>query len=234
MECLNIKTPYYVFDIGAVREKVQWVRQCLGNQIQLCFSVKANSWIIPYIIQSFDYFEVCSIGELFKCREYNIPESKIIWGGILKTPEDIHYAARLNLKYVSIESMIQLEHLQNEKLRIGGARDVLLRVTSGNQFGLEEIDILDIVKQKNKWPNLNFSGIHYYSGTQKGRSDVIREELLYLEQLNKTLGLQKLEYGPGIMIPYYASDDPQKGKIILKEISSEIKRISQIFDVGRC
>lgn len=232
MESLNIRTPYYVFDVASIREKIQWIRKCLGNQIQLCFSVKANPWIVPYIIENIDYFEVCSIGELLKCQEYNVPEAKIIWGGILKTREDINYAAKLNLKYISIESISQLENLQYEKRHTGGTQNVLLRVTSGNQFGLEEMHIRDILNQQKDWPNLNFSGIHFYSGTQKGRSDIIIKELLYLENLNKTLGFQKLEYGPGIMVPYYASDDSQKDKVILKEISGEIKRISQMFDVG--
>lgn len=232
MEDLNLKTPYYIFDITAVKDKAQWIRKQLGERIQLCFSVKANPWIIPYIIDDFDYLEVCSIGELVKCLEYNIPEQKIIWGGVVKTKEDIEYVSGLNLKFVSVESIIQLQNLQHEKQRIGGKQDILLRVTSGNQFGLDEVQISDILRQKKSWSNLNFFGIHYYSGTQKPRSDIIIKELGYLEELNKRLGLKKLEYGPGIMVPYYTSEEPLKDEILLEEISGKIRQVSRMYDVG--
>lgn len=48
--------------------------------------------------------------------------------------------------------------------------DVLLRVTSGNQFGLDEEDIKDIVKNREKYPELNIRGVQCYTGTQKKSS----------------------------------------------------------------
>lgn len=232
MEKLSVQTPFYVFDMTLLRKRMQWIRSCLNPQIQLCYSVKANPWIVPYIKDDVDYFEVCSMGELLKCQEQGVPEQKIVFGGVAKTEEEIKYVSKLSLKYVSIESISQLEYLQSWKQKNGGIQDVLLRLSSGNQFGLEEKQIENLSKQKANWPNLNFMGLHYYSGTQKKKSSVIISELYKLEQLTTKLGYKKLEYGPGVMVSYFTSEDSLEERMIFEELSKVIGQMWRKFDIG--
>ena len=44
---------------------------------------------------------------------------------------------------------------------------VLLRLTSGNQFGMDEEDILASIRNRDSYPHLDLAGLQYYSGTQK-------------------------------------------------------------------
>ena len=64
---------------------------------------------------------------------------------------------------------------------------VLLRVTSGNQFGLDEEDIKDIVKNREKYPELNIRGVQCYTGTQKKKFDIIKSEIEWLDGLCDSL-----------------------------------------------
>ena len=79
--------------------------------------------------------------------------------------------------------------------------DVLLRVTSGNQFGLDEEDIKDIVKNREKYPELNIRGVQCYTGTQKKKFDIIKSEIEWLDGLCDSLyadygfKAEELEYG---------------------------------------
>ena len=51
----------------------------------------------------------------------------------------------------------------------------LLRLTSGNQFGMSSEDVLDVLGRRSEYPNLEFIGIHYYSGTQKKEKQVKKD-----------------------------------------------------------
>lgn len=46
----------------------------------------------------------------------------------------------------------------------------LIRVTSGNQFGIDEEEVFDIVSKKDYYPHVRIKGIQCYSGTQKRSS----------------------------------------------------------------
>ena len=46
-------------------------------------------------------------------------------------------------------------------------QNVLIRLSSGNQFGMSENDVLDALKILKQLKNVNFRGVHYFSGTQK-------------------------------------------------------------------
>ena len=85
---------------------------------------------------------------------------------------------------------------------------MLLRVTSGNQFGLDEEDIKDIVKNREQYPELNIRGVQCYTGTQKKKFDIIKSEIEWLDGLCDSLyadygfKAEELEYGPGLPVPH--------------------------------
>lgn len=90
----------------------------------------------------------------------------------------------------------------------------------------------ELLGKRNCYPNINFAGIHYYSDTQKRDSAPIKKELHYLDYLNRIWHLPKLEYGPGIMVSYFESQDSQTGENILCEVANDIKEISQFQNMG--
>ena len=47
-------TPTYVFDVGAFQRRIRKVRDILGEHISLCYSVKANPFLIPAAAETAD------------------------------------------------------------------------------------------------------------------------------------------------------------------------------------
>ena len=144
----NYNTPAYVFDINKAKERVQYLRDKLPQNILLCYAIKANTFIVKELEQIIDRFEVCSPGEYEICKKKNINPEKILISGVYKTPEVIKQMIfeDKDIGCYSIESMEQFELLK--KLSKNDKIKVMIRITSGNQFGINEIEAEEIIKNR--------------------------------------------------------------------------------------
>ena len=165
----NYETPIYVFDIDKLKQRISFLRENLTKRLELCYAIKANTFIVKEINDDVERFEVCSPGEYSICEESNITPEKIVISGVYKTPSVIDYMITSNQKIgrYTVESIEQLNLLDELSKKHNVKLNVLLRLTSGNQFGINEEDIEDIISKKDLYTNLYFEGIQYFSGTQK-------------------------------------------------------------------
>ncbi len=62
-------TPTYVFDTDILQNRAKEIRNLWGDKINLCYSIKANPFLIPAMLEVVDQLEVCSPGELLICEE---------------------------------------------------------------------------------------------------------------------------------------------------------------------
>ena len=85
----NYHAPAYIFDIEKIKNRIAYLKEHLPKKIELCYAIKANTFIIEDIQENVERFEVCSPGEYEICKKKNIPEEKIVISGIYKTPEFI-------------------------------------------------------------------------------------------------------------------------------------------------
>ena len=81
---------------------------------------------------------------------------------------------------------------------------VLLRLTSGNQFGLDK-DVLKEILIRCRSSRLHVLGIQYFSGTQKHSQKRVLKELDLLEEffgseLKEMICTGIIEYGPGSLL----------------------------------
>ena len=87
---------------------------------------------------------------------------------------------------------------------------VLLRLTSGNQFGMDEQTILKIIENRNK-SALDIIGIQYYSGTQKREEKIIKEVEYLNDFIKKTekngFNFSRIEYGAGLKVGYFQNEN---------------------------
>ena len=66
----------------------------------------------------------------------------------------------------------------------GEKAEVILRLNSGSQFGMSKEDLLTILQcRESKYTSLNFTGIHYFVGTQRKRAKRKIKELQMLLEL---------------------------------------------------
>lgn len=240
----NFETPIYVFDIDILKDRIKFLKNHLTNRIELCYAIKANTFIVKEINEDVDRFEVCSPGEYSICEEAKITPEKIVISGVYKTPSVIDYMMSTckQIGRYTVESIEQLNLLDELSKKHGLKIDVLLRLTSSNQFGINEEDIEEIIKNKEKYVNLNFIGIQYFSGTQKRTNKRLQKEIDYIDdfllKLENEFGYipSELEFGTGFPVHYFEGEEFNEEEF-LKEFSNGIDNMRYqgkiVIELGR-
>lgn len=213
-------TPSYVFDIDVFQNRIQTIQEVLGPQIQLCYAMKANPFLIQAAVDKDVRLEVCSPGEFAICDRNQIPAEQLVLSGVYKEQEEIE---KILEKYGAagihtIESEHQFEMLASAAEKRGLKLCVLLRLTSGNQFGLDEEVLKTIVKNRADYPGVQILGVQYYSGTQKKKAEILTREIVRLDrfllELKELYGYEakELEYGPGLYVPYFVTEGDENNE----------------------
>ena len=60
-------TPSFVFDTAALSARMREIKAIVGDIVHLCYSIKANPFLIPAMRELVETLEVCSPGELEIC-----------------------------------------------------------------------------------------------------------------------------------------------------------------------
>ncbi len=246
------QTPYYVFDTDEFAKRAAMIRAALdckgGRRIPLCFSIKANPFLLHRLPAGLDHVEVCSPGELEICIALGVKPESIIYSGVMKEKCDIEravsYGAGIltceSIRHAALISEVMLECIQEGAHEAEFAETkahVILRLTSGNQFGMSLEDIEYIISHPDEFKGIAVMGIHYYSGTQKSLRKINKD----LEKIKSALtGLkekygfepQLVEYGPGLCVEYFEEDWQEKEKQSLDEAAEVLREFAVEYPLG--
>ena len=236
-------TPCFVFDEEALAQRMREIRQIVGNSVQLCYSIKANPFLLPAMRELTQLLEVCSPGELTICEDLHVTPDAILFSGVNKTAADIAHAMDAGVTRFTAESPLHIELLNDAAVARGRVYPVLLRLTAGSQFGMDESDLTDAIAHRDRYPGLHFEGIHYFAGTQRKKLSEQRAELTMLGELFDRLKTdygftaEKLEYGPGLYFPYFTHEDASDTLAPLRELAPDLaamaQRVELTVEMGR-
>lgn len=232
-------TPCYVFDLEALKERVKQIRAITENRYQLCYSIKANPFLVPTMVGLVDKLEVCSPGELSICKSLHVPSNMIIYSGVNKEEKDVHEAIEYNCGVLTAESKKHVRLISEEAKNQNKTVSVLLRLSAGSQFGMSKEDLLEVLDAK--YSNIDIVGIHYFVGTQRKKIEKQIKELEMLKELfdeiknEHHIALKRLEYGPGLSVSLFENEDDSDTLKPLKEIHEELCSFSHevTIEMGR-
>lgn len=233
----QVATPGYVFDTDLFARRVRLVKEAFGEKTGLCFSIKANPFLLPYLPEEFEKIEVCSPGELTICEKTGMDMKKIIFSGVNKTKADVVRAMEDGVGVFTAESHLHLRFIQDCAAERNLVVPVLIRLTAGSQFGMDKADVLRIIDTRNEYPNIEIVGIHFFSGTQKKKAPVIEKELdklmAFWEEVEREHGfaLWRLEYGTGLAVDYFTSDAEELELSRLEAVSGKIREVAEKVDL---
>lgn len=216
-------TPFYLFDMDKLRDQMDKVRQYFGGY-NLCYCIKANPFVIPFVIPYVSLLEVCSPGEFALCRYYSVTPEKIFYTGVYKNPDDVKVALKYGVRLFSCESIGQFEMIEKEAQCIEEKVNVYLRYGKCSQFGLEEKEILMIIKNRSKY-RVCIKGIHYFEKSQKRNVYKVKEELSEIERLCSIVRVKygfeilNIEYGLGLDVDYFSVNPEEAMNELLLEVS---------------
>lgn len=246
------QTPYYVFDTDEFAKRAAMIRAALdckgGRRIPLCFSIKANPFLLHRLPEGLDHVEVCSPGELEICIALGVKPESIIYSGVMKEKCDIEravsYGAGIltceSIRHAALISEVMLECIPEGAHEAGFVEtkaQVILRLTSGNQFGMSLDDIEYILSHPDEFKGISVMGLHYYSGTQKSLRKINKD----LEKIKSALTMLKdkysfepqlVEYGPGLCVEYFEDDWQEKEKQSLDEAADVLRKFAEEYPLG--
>lgn len=226
-------TPTYVFDEEAFRARIRTVREAFGPDVALCYSIKANPFLVPAAREEGMLLEVCSPGELAICEHEGIEASRIVYSGVCKQEDDVREALRYGVGVFTAESPLQLELVNREALAAGRRVPVLLRLSGKSQFGMIKADLMTLVAKRDAFAGVELVGIHYFVGTQRRKLKRQRAELTMLlklaDELEDTYGWRpaRLEYGPGLGFPYFTDEDFSDTLAPAFELAGDLREVAQ-------
>ena len=139
--------PLYLFDGETLNRRVEHLRKSLPSSVRLCYAVKANPFLAGELSGLVERLEICSPGELRICQRLGLPREKFVISGVYKEPG---LMAQLIAQQgpsclYTVESMAQFALLRQEAVAARKRIPLLLRLTSGNQFGITSQEIEGIL-----------------------------------------------------------------------------------------
>ena len=226
-------SPAYVFSATAFAARAGMVKEAFGEDTDICYSIKANPFLLAVLPEVFAKIEVCSPGELEICRALQIDPAKIIFSGVNKSLDEVRTAMDYGVRILTAESHDHIRYISEAASERGVTAEVLVRLSCESQFGMDKADVFEVIKDRDSLAGIDIKGLHYFTGTQKTRPKEIIKEIArlnkVLDQLETELNYkaERIEYGTGLAVDYFAADADEKEKARLEEISECIRELAQ-------
>lgn len=233
-------TPTYVFDSNTILKRIDYLKSKLDG-LNLIYAVKANTFIAKEIEEVIDGYEICSPGEFAICHNLEINPQKMVISGVYKEEAVIENMMSNNdIGKYTVESLNQWNLLNKISKKLNKKINVLIRLTSGNQFGVCEQELKDIIKNNDN-DLITIVGIEYFSGTQKHSLKRITKEIEMLHNLvleienDLHFEIKEIEYGPGFPIFYFQDEefDEEEFLIEFRNIMKTIDYKKVSLELGR-
>lgn len=234
-------TPTFVYNTTTLNKRISYLKRKLPSEVNLVYAVKANTFIVKELADNVERFEICSKGEFDICNKLGIDHKKMVISGVNK---DYNSIDEMLSKYddigkYTIESVNQYKLLKEMCEKYNRTIHILIRITSGNQFGVTEDEAIGILKDK--CPSLIVDGLEYFSGTQKHSIKKVNKEVDYLVELTnkieEELGyeLKEVEYGPGFPVFYFQDEEFNEDEFLdsVKEALTKLSHKEVSLELGR-
>ena len=253
-------TPLFVYSRAAMRSALaSYERALQGRRHLVCYAMKANSTLA--VLQTFAQagcgFDIVSGGELARVLAAGGDPAKVLFSGVGKTRGEMRQALQAGVRCFNVESVGELDRLNEVALSLGQQAPVSLRVNpdvdagthpyistglKGNKFGIAHDEALAAYRHAASLPGLRVVGIDCHIGSQ------ITQLEPYLDAMDRLLDLVEAVEAAGIPINHvdvggglgitYLDEQPPDAAVLVGEL---IKRLDarghghreMLFEPGR-
>ena len=105
-------TPSFVFDTVMLESRMREIKQIVGENVHLCYSIKANPFLLPAMARLTEKLEVCSPGEMQICMDTKVAPETVLVSGVNKTLPDILDAIDYGVRDFTAESPLHVRLLE--------------------------------------------------------------------------------------------------------------------------
>ncbi|MDX2320662.1 MAG: diaminopimelate decarboxylase [Moritella sp.] len=250
-------TPTYVYSRATIERHWHAFNDAAGEHPHLvCYAVKANSNIavLNVMARLGSGFDIVSAGELLRVIAAGGDPSKIVFSGVGKTVAEINLALDHHIHCFNVESMPELERINDVAVNRGVQAPVSIRVNPNidagthpyistglkeNKFGID-IDLAEGVYQAaSKMPGIKLKGVDCHIGSQLTELspflEAVDKLLVLIDKLSSQgIILAHLDVGGGLGVPYEGETPPLPAEYAqaLKDKLAG-RKLALIFEPGR-
>jgi diaminopimelate decarboxylase len=251
-------TPTYVYSRATIeRHYKAFAEAAPSRDLLVCYAVKANSNIalLNLLARLGSGFDIVSEGELRRVLQAGGDAKKVVFSGVGKSVTEIEFALQTGIKCFNVESIPELERIQQVASRLNIIAPISIRVNpdidakthpyistglKANKFGIDINDALAMYQQADAASHLKVCGVDCHIGSQ------LTETQPFLDALDKLLALidklaavgiylSHIDIGGGLGVPYDGETPPHPAEYAAKVVEklAAYPQLSVIFEPGR-
>ena len=250
-------TPTYVYSRAHIEAQYRSYADALqGVEHLVCFAVKANSNIavLNILARLGAGFDIVSMGELERVLAAGGLPERVVFSGVGKTREEMQRALEVGVHCFNVESVDELDRLQDVAAQMGVIAPVSLRVNpdvdagthpyistglKDNKFGID-INIAESVYQHAATlSHIEIKGVDCHIGSQlttlEPFLDALDRVLVLVDRLAEHgIAIHHLDLGGGLGVRYQDEQPPCAGEYmaaVRKRV--EGRDLALVFEPGR-
>lgn len=186
-----METPFFILDRKRLHKNFVSFSRLLGkyfhSDVEPFYSTKTNNHhsVLQEVMMNGYNLEVSSKKEISVAVKYGF--QKILYNAPVKTWDDLNYALKNNVSFISCESLREISILDKLAASYKKKQNILLRVdtrcnshasnqiihlfskriySKKSKFGINYEELSSFLKRLNGFPNLIFKGINIHMGSQ--------------------------------------------------------------------
>ena len=236
-----VGTPVYVYSHHTLVDHFQKLQRAFRRlHPMICFSVKANGnlAILKILVGRGAGLDIVSGGELYKALRAGCPPSRIVYASVGKSRREIREALQAGIFCFNVESIPELQAINEEAGRLRRIAPVALRVnpdveahthryittgTAESKFGIPLTQAESLIADRGReWASTRLLGFHLHIGSQITKAtpfiEAIRRVGRVIERLRRRgLRIEWLNLGGGLGI-VYKDERPQTAQAFAEAV----------------
>lgn len=227
------RTPFYTYDTQLLQQTLAAIRDAIADapHFHVHYAVKAcaTPGILRLIAAAGLGADCVSGGEIERAADCGFAPADIVFAGVGKSDQEINTALRLGISCFNVESLPELEVINELATAQGKVANVAFRInpnvdahthakiTTGlneNKFGLAMEDMLPAIRRAQELPAVKYMGLHFHIGSQITELEPFENLVQRVNELQNVLdaeGIQTewINVGGGLGVNYaQPEEDP--------------------------
>ena len=180
----NQRTPFYFYDIELLRNTLNVIKEHsnrLDYHVHYAIKANVNAVVLEEIRKAGLGVDCVSGGEVEAALNAGFEAKKIVFAGVGKSDWEIELGLEHDIACFNVESLPELEIIQEIASKMGKVARVALRVnpnvdahthhyiTTGlaeNKFGINLDKLDEIIEKAMMMTNVELQGLHFHIGSQ--------------------------------------------------------------------
>ena len=206
------RTPFYTYDTQLLQQTLAAIRDAIADapHFHVHYAVKACATpsILRLIAAAGLGADCVSGGEVERAADCGFAPADIVFAGVGKSDQEINTALRLGISCFNVESLPELEVINELAAAQGTVANVAFRInpnvdahthakiTTGlneNKFGLAMKDMLPAIRRAQELPAVKYVGLHFHIGSQITELEPFENLVQRVNELQNVLDAENIQ-----------------------------------------